>query len=383
MASDYYQTLGVERSASADEIKKAYRKLALKYHPDRNPGDKTAEEKFKEVSTAYEVLSDPQKRAQYDQFGHEAYTSAGGAGAGGADFRHAQDIFSQFFGGGGGGFSFEDLFGGGGGRRSGNGPREGADLRYDLEIDFEDAVYGADKTITFPRLTDCPECHGSGCEAGSGRKRCARCGGTGQQTVSQGFFSIRQPCPACGGSGEVIEKPCRKCRGQGRIQESKTLQIHIQPGVDTGSRLRVAGKGEAGVHGGPAGDLYVVIFVRPSAVFAREGQDLICEVPIGFATAAAGGLAEVPTISGKTKMRVPAGTQSGATLRLKGKGVPSLRGGGRGDLLVRVVVETPSRLNKEQEELLARFEASLTERNRPRHAAFVERAKNFMREDTP
>ena len=384
MAKDYYETLGVGRNATADEIKKAYRKLALKYHPDKNPGDKAAEEKFKEVSSAYEVLSDPQKRSQYDQFGHEAYTSAGGAGAGGADFRHAQDIFSQFFGGSSG-FSFEDLFGGSGGgqRRTYNGPQEGNDLRYDLEIDFEEAVYGADKAIMLPRLVDCPDCHGSGCEAGSGKKRCSRCGGTGQQTVSQGFFSIRQPCPACGGTGEIIEKPCRKCHGQGRVQEKKTLKLHIQPGVDTGSRLRVAGKGEAGLRGGPPGDLYVVIHVRPSAVFAREAEDLMCEVPIDFATAAAGGVVEVPTISGKAKMRVPAGTQSGSTLRLKGKGVPSLRGAGRGDLLVRVIVETPTHLTKEQEELLNKFNQTLTARNRPRYNAFAERAKNFLRDDQP
>ncbi len=379
MAQDYYQILGVERNATAADIKKAYRSLAIKYHPDKNPGDKAAEEKFKEVSTAYEVLSDPQKRSQYDQFGHEAYTSAG-AGGGGADFRHAQDIFSQFFGGGGG-FSFEDLFGGGGRRSNYNGPQQGADLRYDLEIDFEDAVYGADKQITIPRQVDCPECHGSGCEANSGKKKCTRCNGTGQQTVSQGFFSIRQPCGACGGTGEVIEKPCRKCRGQGRVQEEKTLQLHIQPGVDTGSRLRVAGKGEAGLRGGPAGDLYVVMHVRPSAVFAREGSDLMCEVPIDFATAAIGGIAEVPTVTGKAKMRVPAGTQSGAMLRLKGKGVPSLRGTGRGDLLVRIVVETPSHLNKEQQELLTKFQASVTKENTPRYNAFSERAENFMRED--
>ena len=246
MAQDYYQTLGVSRSATAEELKKAYRKLAIKYHPDKNPGDKAAEEKFKEVSLAYEVLSDPEKRRQYDQLGHEAYTSHGtaGGGGGGADFRHAQDIFSQFFGGG---VSFEDLFGGGGGggrRRAYNGPVDGDDLRYDLEIDFEDAMYGADKKITMPRLVDCPDCSGSGCEPGSGKKVCPKCGGTGQQTVSQGFFSMSQPCSRCRGTGQIIEKPCRKCGGAGRIEVEKSFQLHIQPGVDTGSRLRVPGKAE-------------------------------------------------------------------------------------------------------------------------------------------
>ena len=380
MAQDYYQVLGVAKTATPDELKKAYRKLAIKYHPDKNPGNKEAEEKFKEVSLAYEVLSDPEKRRQYDQFGHEAYTSAG-HGGGGADFRHAQDIFSQFFGGG---VSFEDLFGGGGRRHGGrpyNGPIDGSDLRYDLEIDFEDSAYGADKKITMPRLVDCPDCSGSGCEAGSGKKSCPRCGGTGQQTISQGFFSVRQPCPSCGGTGEIIEKPCRKCHGQGRVQVEKSFQLHIKPGVDTGSRLRVPGKGEAGIRGGQPGDLYVFITVRPSPVFARNGDDLICEVPVPFATCVAGGIVEVPTISGKAKMRIPAGTQSGSTLRLRGKGMPSLRGGERGDLHVKVLVESPVALSAEQLELLNKFNATLTDRNRPRQVAYADRARQFLRED--
>ncbi len=380
MAQDYYQTLGINKNASADEIKKAYRKLAIKYHPDKNPGNKEAEEKFKEVSLAYEVLSDPEKRRQYDQFGHDAYTRSGGAGASGADFRHAQDIFSQFFGGGGG-FSFEDLFGGGGGRRAYNGPVDGDDLRYDLEIDFEDAMYGADKKITMPRMVDCPECSGSGCEPGTGKKTCSRCGGTGQQTISQGFFQMRQACPACGGTGQVIEKPCRKCRGRGQVQVEKSFQLHIQPGVDTGSRLRVPGKGQAGIRGGQPGDLYVFIHVRPSDVFTRSGDDLMCEVPVPFATAVLGGVVDVPTISGKAKMRVPAGTQSGTTLRLRGKGVPSLRGGARGDLHIRILVESPVGLSREQEELLRKFNAGLTAANQPRQKAYAERAGRFLRDD--
>ena len=383
MAQDYYQTLGVSRSATAEELKKAYRKLAIKYHPDKNPGDKAAEEKFKEVSLAYEVLSDPEKRRQYDQLGPEAYTSHGtaGGGGGGADFRHAQDIFSQFFGGG---VSFEDLFGGGGGggrRRAYNGPVDGDDLRYDLEIDFEDAMYGADKKITMPRLVDCPDCSGSGCESGSGKKVCPKCGGTGQQTVSQGFFSMSQPCSRCRGTGQIIEKPCRKCGGAGRIEVEKSFQLHIQPGVDTGSRLRVPGKGGAGLRGGKPGDLYVVIHVRANDIFTRNEEDLLCEIPVPYETCVLGGVVEVPTISGKAKMRVPAGTQSGTILRLKGKGVPSLRGGARGDLHIRVLVESPTGLSAEQQELLRKFAASLTEKNHPRIASYRERAKRFLRDD--
>lgn len=384
--ADYYETLGVSKTATADELKKAYRKLAVKYHPDKNPGNKEAEEKFKEVSQAYEVLSDPEKRRQYDQFGHEAYTQAGQGGGGGAyDYQRAQDIFSQFFGGGGGGggFSFEDLFGGGGGsrRRDPNAPTPGDDLRYDLEIDFTDAMYGADRTLDIPRMESCPDCGGSGCASGSGKKTCPRCHGSGAQTVSQGFFSVRQTCRTCGGSGQVIENPCRTCRGQGRIRVEKPLQIHIPPGVDTGSQLRVSGKGGAGLHGGPYGDLYVFIHVRSSAIFERENADLMCEIPIPASVAIAGGVVDVPTISGKTRMRIPAGTQSGTVLRIKGKGAPSLRGGARGDLHVRVLIESPVGLSAEQLALLEKFNASLSPRNQPRQAAYAERAKNFLREE--
>lgn len=379
---DYYQILGVNKTASADELKKAYRKLALKYHPDKNPGDKAAEEKFKEVSQAYEVLSDPQKRSQYDQFGHEAYTSSGagrpGGGGGGGSYQDPFDLFSQMFGGGGGG-GFEEFFGGGR-RRNPNGPQDGADLRYDLEIDFEDAVYGTDTKLTIPRLTTCDNCSGSGAEPGSGKSRCVRCGGSGQITASNGFFSVRQPCPACGGRGEVIEKPCRKCRGEGRVRVEKTLQLHIPPGVDTGSRLRVSGEGESGVRGGAPGDLYVFIHVRPHAVFVREGNDLLCEMPIPYQVAVAGGVVEVPTISGPAKMKVPEGTQSGTRLRLKGKGVPALRGGARGDLHIRVYVEVPSGLNAEQKALLEKFEQALKPGNYPQRAAFERKAANFLRE---
>ena len=370
MSKDFYETLGVERNASADDIKKAYRKLALKYHPDRNPDNKEAEENFKKVSAAYEVLSDPEKRRQYDQFGHDAYTRSGGAGgAGGFDYQHAQDIFSQFFGGGGmGGMGgvFEDLFGGGGRRRDPNAPMRGDDLRFDLDIDFEEAMYGAEKTITVP---------------GTGKHLCGRCGGSGVQTVSQGFFSVRQQCHACGGTGQLIDKPCRKCHGNGRVQIQDSFQIHIRPGVDTGSQLRVAQRGGAGIRGGEPGDLYVVIHMRPSNVFERSGSDLACEMPIPFAVAAAGGVVEVPTITGCAKMKIPAGTQSGTMLRLKGKGAPSLRGTGRGDLHVRVVVETPVGLKSEQLKLLEAFNASLKDDNQPRRRNAISRAGKFMKEN--
>ncbi len=374
--ADFYETLGVSKNATADEIKKAYRKLAVKYHPDKNQGNKEAEEKFKEVSAAYETLSNPDKRRQYDQFGHDAYTRNGGGG-GGFNYQQAQDIFSQFFGGGGG-FGFEDLFGGGR-RANPNAPQRGDDLRYNLEIDFEDAMYGVDKTIKVHRQEACDKCSGTGCEPGSSKKSCPRCGGSGTLNISQGFFSVRQPCPSCSGTGQVIEKPCQKCRGQGRIQISAPLQIHIPAGVDTNSQLRVPGKGGAGLRGGAPGDLYVVIRVRNSDVFIREDNDLLCEVPVPFSVAAMGGEIDVPTISGKTKIRVPAGTQSDTILRLKGKGAPSVRGTGRGDLHIRIIVETPTALSGEQMELLKKFEASLTAKNHRKQSEFAERAKRFLK----
>ena len=373
--ADYYETLGVSKNASAEEIKKAYRKLAIKYHPDKNPGNKEAEEKFKEVSAAYETLSNPDKRSQYDQFGHDAYTkSGGGANAGGFN---AQDIFSQFFGGGGFG-GFEDLFGGGRRRNDPNAPQQGEDLRYALEIDFVDAMFGVDKKINVSRYEECSECHGSGCASGSGKKRCTRCGGSGSLNISQGFFSVRQPCPSCSGTGEIIEKPCPRCNGQSRVKATSPLQFHIPAGVDNGSQIRLSGKGNAGLRGGRAGDLYVIIRVRASNVFEREENDLLCEVPIPFAVAAAGGEIDVPTISGKAKIRVPAGTQSDTLLRLKGKGAPSVRGGARGDLHIRIIVETPAKLSKEQLELLEKFNASLTPENNKRQQEFAKRAKNFL-----
>ena len=379
---DFYELLGVDRNASADDLKKAYRKLALKYHPDRNPGNKEAEEKFKEISHAYEVLSDPDKRRQYDQFGPDAFNgAAGGNPFGGAGFQDPQDLFSQIFGsarGGRGGSIFEEFFGGGG--RAGS-SADGSDLSYDLEITLEDAVFGAEKRITIPRMSSCDNCGGTGAEPGSGRSRCVRCGGTGQVTASAGFFQVRQPCPACRGTGEVIDKPCRKCRGEGRVRVERKLQIRIPPGVDTGSQLRITGEGEGGRRGGNPGDLYVVIHVQNHRIFTRHGNDLICEVPVPFGIAAAGGFVEVPTMSGAVKVKIAEGTQTGARLRVKGKGMPSLRGAGRGDLLIIVNVETPSRLNAAQKKALAAFQESLTGTNYPARQSYEAEAAKFLKKD--
>ena len=383
MSKDYYEQLGVSKSATEAEIKKAYRKLAIKYHPDKNQGDKAAEEKFKEISQAYEVLSDPKKRSQYDQFGHAAFTNTGrGGGSGG--FHDPFDIFSQVFGGGagrssgGGGSIFEELFGSGGRTRRG-GPVDGADLRYDLEVDFEDAVFGADKKIKIPRMETCSTCKGSGCADGSSRQTCSRCGGSGQVALSQGFFSVRQTCPSCNGEGETITNPCRKCRGEGRVRAEKNLKIHIPPGIDTGSRLRVSGEGEGGIRGGSSGDLYVVMHVKPHEIFQRDGSDILCELPIDYPTAALGDIVQVPTITGKAKMKIPPGTQNGTILRMKDKGMPSLRGGGRGDQHVRIFVEIPKNLNKKQKELLEKYKEISDKSTHPVIDAFVKKAKNFFK----
>ncbi len=371
MAKDYYELLGVERSATADDIKKAYRKQALKYHPDKNPGNKDAEEKFKEVSEAYEVLSDSTKRQNYDQFGHDAFTRRRGGGGGGATV-DPYDIFSQVFGNG----MFESFFGGGG--RGGHaGPQAGADLRYDLEISFEDAVFGVDRDIEIPRTENCARCSGSGAEPGTKLKRCPHCGGTGQVSLSQGFFSIRQTCPSCHGQGQSVEKPCTECNGQGRVRRRKRIQIHIPAGVNTGSRLRVSGEGEAGSRGGPQGDLYVVMHVREHELFSREGDDLYCEMPIDLETAAMGGNVPVPTIGGTAEMKIKAGTQTGNIMRLRGKGVPSVRGGGRGDLLVKIIVEIPTSLSSKQKDLLREFAKESSEHNYPERREFQKKAKKF------
>jgi molecular chaperone DnaJ len=374
---DYYEVLGVERNASEDDIKKAYRKLALKYHPDKNPGDKSAEEKFKELGEAYEALSDSQKRAAYDQYGHAAFdprVRAGGRAGGG--FHDPFDIFREVFGGGGGGI-FEDLFGGG--HRDPSGAQRGSDLRYDMEITFEEAALGCEREVPVTKLDACEVCHGSGAESGSATKVCPTCGGRGQVVMSRGIFSIAQTCSRCEGAGRVLEKPCRSCHGAGRKERTSKIKIKIPAGVDAGARLRSSGNGETGVRGGPPGDLYVVLHVRAHEIFQRDGDDLTCEVPVRFIDAALGGEIEIPTLTGKAQIKMPPGTQNGTVFRLKGKGVRNVQEYGHGDLHVRVVVEVPTHLNAAQKAKLQEF-AELCDSNvNPISKGFFEKAKNFFR----
>lgn len=385
MGKDYYRILGVSKGASDAELKKAYRKLAVKYHPDKNPGDKSAEEKFKEVSEAYDVLSDPKKRAQYDRFGSDSFRAsgsgtggAGGAYAGAGSFRDAYDLFNQMFGGGAADAGaqtdiFGQMFGGRRGRKSaGAAGQRGADLEYRMEISFSDAVFGSEKSIRLSKHDVCTVCSGTGASPGSDRTPCPVCRGAGQVMSGNAFFRQARVCQQCGGSGFINADPCRKCGGTGRVKTTKSLQVHIPAGVDTGSKLRVAREGEAGTNGGEPGDLYVILQVLPDPMFTRQGRDLICDVPVSFATAALGGIVEVPTLAGRTKLRVPEKTQSGVMLRLKGKGIPALKGGGRGDQLVRIVVETPKGLSAHQKSRLTAFEQSLTDANRPKQATYIQ-----------
>ena len=369
---DCYEVLGVQRGAEAEEIKKAYRKLALKYHPDKNPGDKTAEEKFKELGEAYEILSDPQKRAVYDQHGHAAFDRrASGYGAGG--FHDPFEIFREVFGGGG---IFEDLFGGG--RPDSSQPQRGNDLRYDMEITFEEAAHGCEKEITVTKPEPCDACQGSGAEAGSRIRTCSACGGRGQVVNSRGIFSIAQTCPHCQGAGRVLDKPCRACRGDGRRDRASKIKLRIPAGVDTGSRLRSAGNGEAGFRGGPPGDLYVVLHVQAHVLFQRDGDDLLCEVPVSFVQAALGGDIEVPGLEGKTPIRVPPGTQPGTMFRLKGKGIKNVQGYGRGDLHVRINVEVPTHLSPAQKAKLQEFAELCNGKESPLSQSFFEKAKSLF-----
>ena len=373
---DYYEILGVERTVTVEEIKKSYRKLAVKYHPDKNPGDKAAEENFKELGEAYEILSDPDKRALYDQHGHAAFDRrAGGFARGAGGFHDPFDIFREVFGGGGGTI-FDDLFGGG--RSDPTQPQRGGDLRYDMEITFEEAAHGCEKEITVSKPDRCEVCNGSGAEAGSRVKTCPTCGGRGQVISSRGIFSIAQTCPACQGAGRVIEKPCKACHGAGRRDRQSKIKLKIPGGVDTGSRLRSLGNGEAGLRGGPPGDLYVVLHVKPHDIFQRDGDDLLCEVPVNFVQAALGTEIEVPTLSGKAEIKIPAGTQPGTTFRLKGKGVKNVQGYGNGDLHVRVMVEVPTHLTSAQKAKLQEFAELCNGKESPLSQSFFEKAKNLF-----
>lgn len=364
---DFYEVLGVGREASPEDVKKAYRKLALKYHPDRNPDDKASEERFKEASAAYQILSDADRRAQYDRFGHAAFEQQGGAG--GFDFSAGfEDLFGDIFG---------DFFGGGRGRGRSR-ARRGEDLRYDLALEFEEAVFGCEKQLSIPRWSRCAPCEGQGSRGGAAPKTCPSCRGSGQIRFQQGFFSIAKTCSQCAGKGSVISDPCPECQGSGRIRTTQTLSVKIPPGVDAGSRLKLRGEGEAGAAGGPAGDLYVVIDVQEHALFGREGTDIICEIPIGFSQLALGAELDIPTLEGKTSVKIPSGTQSGAVFRLKGKGVPNLNGYDRGDQLVRVHVEVPRKLSAKQRDLLEEFAREGGEEVSPLSKGFFDKVKEMF-----
>ncbi|MDM8557901.1 molecular chaperone DnaJ [Candidatus Parabeggiatoa sp. HSG14] len=366
---DYYQVLNVQKNASEEELKKAYRRLAMKYHPDRNPDDKQAEENFKEIKEAYEVLNDPQKRAAYDQFGHAGVEAAmgGGGGFGGfGGFGDIGDIFESVFSGG---------FRGGGNRNF-----RGSDLRYDMSLSLEEIVAGTEVKIRIPTQVVCSTCKGNGAKPGTSPKTCPRCSGHGQVRITQGFFSVQQSCPTCRGTGKIISESCRTCHGNGRVQEHKTLSVKVPPGVDSGDRIRLSGEGEPGPNGGPPGDLYVQVNVRPHPIFAREDNHLFCEVPISIVTAALGGELEAPTLDGRVMLKIPPETQTGKVFRIRGKGVKPVRGGLAGDLHCRVVVETPVNLTSHQKDLLKEFGESMqqSKRHSPKQSSWLDGVKKFF-----
>lgn len=378
MAKDLYETLGISREAPDAEIKKAYRKLAMEVHPDKNPGDKKSEAKFKEVNAAYEVLKDPKKRAIYDRYGHAGLGQQAGPGGGfsgdpsgfGGGFG---DIFEEFFG---------DIFGGSGGgrgQRGASGSQRGEDFRYDLAVTLETVMNGSEERLRIPAIVACTACSGSGARSGSGPETCSTCGGAGQVRTQQGFFSIARPCPACRGQGRIIRNPCTSCQGQGRVRSEKTLTVKIPPGVDTGNRIRLTGEGGAGLHGAPPGDLFIMVEVAPHPMFERYESDLLCHVPITFPQAAMGGKLEVPTLSGRARVMLPPGTQTGRRLALRGKGLPHLnRPGVFGDLVVEVRVETPVNLSKRQKELLEEFAACSDKESQPESNSFMGKVKDFL-----
>jgi len=375
---DYYEVLEVTRTASNDEIKRAYRKLAVKFHPDKNPDDPHAEEKFKELGEAYDVLMDGDKRAAYDRFGHAAFEQ-GGSFRGG--FHDPFDIFREVFSGAAGGIGgtiFETFFGGAGGQ--GEDRQRGADLRYDMQISLEEAAFGAEKEIEVRKLDVCDKCQGSGAESGSRTINCPGCGGRGQVISSRGFFQVSQTCPRCRGVGQIVEKPCRQCDGEGRVEKASRIKLKIPAGIADGSRLRSSRNGEAGIRGGPQGDLYVVVHIKEHPVFHREEDNLYCELPIPFSTAALGGEMPVPTLEGKANLKVPAGTQSGQMFKLRGKGILHVNSREYGDLLVRVIVEVPTKLNAEQRAKLQEFAELCGEENTPLRKSFFDRAKKFFRD---
>lgn len=367
---DYYEVLGVSKNATDAELKKAYRRLAMKHHPDRNPDDADAEENFKEAKEAHDVLSDSQKRAAYDQFGHAGVDGAMGGAGGGAGAAGFGDIFDSVFG---------DIFGGGG--RSGERVYRGADLRYELSLTLEEAVAGTTVKIRVPKHVECGSCEGSGARKGTEPVNCTTCNGIGQVRMQQGFFSVQQTCPQCKGTGKMISDPCTTCRGQGRVRDNKTISVKVPPGVDTGDRIRLTGEGEAGQNRGPSGDLYVDVAVKEHPIFVRDGSNLHCDVPISFSTAALGGEFEVPTLDGRVKLKIPAESQTGKLFRLRGKGVKSVRASSKGDLLCRIVVETPVNLSKKQKDLLREFEETMdndSKKHRPKATSWLDGVKSFF-----